>query len=54
MNILDSFEAFFFVFILLVSEDVLCKPDPVRILPDQDPGWFSKSMTSMVRLTPNV
>ena len=29
-------------------------PDPVRILMDPDPGWFSEFSTSMVRLTPKV
>ena len=29
-------------------------PDPVRILTDPDPGWFSESSTLMVRLIPKV
>ena len=27
-------------------------PEPVRIWTDSDPGWFSESSTSIVRLTP--
>ena len=43
------------VFILLVA-DFLCDPkralDPDWMNLDPDPGWFSKSKTSMERLTP--
>ena len=36
--------------------DVLCSldPDPVRILIDLDPGWFSRSRASMERLTQQI
>ena len=44
MNILDNFFKAYFLLSYYLD------PDPVRILPDSD--WFSKSRTSMVRLTP--
>ena len=54
-------QAFFFVFILLkfwyqtfsASRRAL-DPDPVRILTDPDPGWFSGSRASMERLTQKI
>ena len=48
MNILRNFKAFFFVFIVLVSDVPGSGPN----LPDQ--GWFSESRTSIVRLTLKV
>ena len=46
--------AFFYVLYFLCQTSPLNPwvPDPVRIL--SDPGWFSESRTSMVRLTPKV
>ena len=57
MNILDNFLSLLFCFIFLVSDVSPVSPrapDPVRIWADPDPGWFSESSTSIVRLTPKV
>ena len=39
MDNLDNFKVFFYVFILLFSDGPSVS-DPVRILPNPDPGWF--------------
>ena len=44
--------SFLFSYFWCKTFSVSCRaPDPVRILPDPDPSWFSGSRTSMERLT---
>ena len=54
MNILDSFLFSYFWCQTSPVSSGAPDPEPVRILTDPDPGWFSESSTSMVRLTPKV
>ena len=59
MKILDNFASLLFLFSYFwcqtfsVSHRAL-DPDPVRILTDPEPGWFSGSKASMERLTQRI
>ena len=56
MKILNNFASLLFCFHSFgVRRRALdLDTDPVRILPDPDPGWFSESRASMERLTQKI
>ena len=51
MKILNNFASILFCFHTFDVSRRALDPDPVRILSDPDPGWFSGSKASMERLT---